>query len=309
MTQVFLAIVETFGMFAIGALVMHLKILDDKDLGKLSTLIVDIFFPMLAFDSIVRNFDPSQLKELWLMPTIGFGLMVFGGVLGFGLRYGMRNRTHDRMVTFHHFCAINNYLFLPLIILSNLSGEKYLALLFIMNIGSTIGFWTLGVGILAGGDVRRTFNNIFSINQAAVVLALIICFCKIPVPAVVMPLLVIVGNIFHKLGNCSVPLILLLIGAAIYHSPQIFKDKWDIFYMTAVRLIIIPGIVILILNNLPLPADVYKVTYIVALMPVSASSAVITRRYGGSAEFAGQSIIFTTVASLLTIPLMLLFMK
>ena len=212
MTQVFLAIVETFGMFAIGALVMHLKILDDKDLGKLSTLIVDIFFPMLAFDSIVRNFDPSQLKELWLMPTIGFGLMVFGGVLGFGLRYGMRNRTHDRMVTFHHFCAINNYLFLPLIILSNLSGEKYLALLFIMNIGSTIGFWTLGVGILAGGDVRRTFNNIFSINQAAVVLALIICFCKIPVPAVVMPLLVIVGNIFHKLGNCSVPLILLLIG-------------------------------------------------------------------------------------------------
>ena len=62
-------------------------------------------------------------------------------------------------------------------------------------------------------------------------------------------------------------------------------------------------------EHLPLPADVYKVTYIVALMPVSASSAVITRRYGGSAEFAGQSIIFTTVASLLTIPLMLLFMK
>ncbi len=302
MTQVFLAIVETFGMFAVGALVMHFKFIDEKDLNKLSRLIVDIFFPMLAFDSITRNFDPSQLKELWLMPTIGFGLMLFGGILGFGLRYGIRNRTHDRMVTFHHFCAINNYLFLPLIILSNLWGEKYLALLFIMNIGSTIGFWTLGVGILAGGDVKRTINNIFSINQAAVALALIFCFCKIPVP-------VTVGNIFHKLGNCSVPLILLLIGAAIYHSPEIFKDKWDIFYMTAVRLVIIPGIVILILNNLPLPADVYKVTYIVALMPVSASAAVITRRYGGSAEFAGQSIVFTTVACLLTIPLMLVFMK
>jgi hypothetical protein len=302
MTQVFLAIVETFGMFAIGALVMHLKFIDDKDLNKLSRLIVDIFFPMLAFDSITRNFDPSQLKELWLMPTLGFGLMLFGGILGFGFRYGMRNRTHDRMVTFHHFCAVNNYLFLPLIILSNLCGEKYLALLFIMNIGSTIGFWTLGVGILAGGDARRTFNNIFSINQAAVFLALIFCFCRIPTP-------VIAGNIFHKLGNCSVPLILLLIGAAIYHSPQIFKDKWDIFYMTAVRLVIIPGIVILILNNLPLPVDVYRVAYIVALMPASASAAVITRRYGGSPEFAGQTIIFTTVVSLLTIPAMLIFMK
>lgn len=302
MTQVFLAIVETFGMFAVGALVMHFKFIDDKDLNKLSRLIVDIFFPMLAFDSITRNFDPAQLKELWLMPALGFGLMLFGGILGFSLRYGMRNRTHDRMVTFHHFCAINNFLFLPLIILANLGGAKYLALLFIMNIGSTIGFWTLGVGILAGGDFRRTLSNIFSINQAAVILALIFCFCKIPVPA-------IAGNIFQKLGNCSVPLILLLIGAAIYHSPQLFKDKWDIIYMTGVRLIIIPGFVILILNNLPLPDDVYKVTYIVALMPVSASSAVITRRYGGSPDFAGQSIIFTTVASLLTIPLMLLFMK
>lgn len=302
MTQVFLAIVETFGMFAVGALVMHLKFLDEKDLNKLSRLIVDIFFPMLAFDSITRNFDPSQLKELWLMPTLGFGLMLFGGILGFGLRYGMRNRTHDRMVTFHHFCAVNNYLFLPLIVIFNLWGEKYLALLFIMNIGSTIGFWTLGVGILAGGDVKKTFNNIFSINQAAVVLALAFCFCRIPVP-------VIVGNIFHKLGGCSVPLILLLIGAAIYHSPQLFKDKWDIFYMTAVRLVIIPGLVILILNNLPLPPEVYKVTYIVALMPVSAVSAVITKRFGGSPEFAGQSIIFTTVTSLLTIPLMLIFMK
>ena len=302
MTQVFLAIVETFGMFAVGALVMHLKFIDDKDLNKLSRLIVDVFFPMLAFDSITRNFDPSQLKELWLMPTLGFGLMLFGAILGYGLRYGMSNRTHDRMVTFHHFCAINNYVFLPLIILSNLFGTKYLALLFIMNIGSTIGFWTIGVGLLAGGDAKRTFNNIFSINQAAVVLALIFCFCRIPVPG-------IAANIFNKLGSCSIPLILLLIGAAIYHSPEIFKDKWDIFYMTLVRLIILPGITIFILNNLPLPYDVYKVTYIVALMPVSASAAVITRRYGGSPEFAGQSIIFTTIASLLTIPLMLVFMK
>ena len=79
--------------------------------------------------------------------------------------------------------------------------------------------------------------------------------------------------------------------------------------MTAVRLVIIPGFVILILNNLPLPPEVYKVTYIVALMPVSAVSAVITKRFGGSPEFAGQSIIFTTVTSLLTIPLMLIFMK
>lgn len=297
-TKVILAIVEIFAIFGIGAFIRHLKIIEEKDLNKLSRMVVDIMFPMMAFSSITTKFDASQLNDLWLMPLLGFGLMATGAVLGFGLKYGMKDRSPERLATFHHYCAINNYVFLPLIILENLWGKEYLPLLFIMNIGSTIGFWTIGVSLLAGGNIKQTIKNIFSINLAAVVAALLFVFLKIPLPGVV-------ENIFSKVGNCSVPLILLLIGAAIYDSPHIFKNKWDAFYLGIVRLVIIPLIIVFILKLLPLPENAFRVTFIVALMPVSASSAVITRRFGGSPEFAGQAIILTTLASIITVPVMI----
>lgn len=295
------AILETFGMFAVGAIIMRFKMLEENDIAKLSRIIVDIFFPMLIFDSITKNFRPEQLNELWLMPVIGFAFMLFGGGAGFLLQYGLKNRSQSNLVTFRHLCAINNYLFLPLIVISNLWGDQFIPLLLIMNIGSTIGLWTIGVGLLAGGDWKRTVNNIFGINQLAVALALAFCFCHFPVPY-------IVSNIFGKLGNCSVPLIMMLIGASIYCSSHVFKDKWDMFYMVLVRLVIIPLCIIFILKQLPLPDAVYKVSFIVAVMPVSASSSVFTRIFGGSHEFSSQAIIFTTIASGITIPLLLMLL-
>ncbi|MCF6174868.1 MAG: AEC family transporter [Victivallaceae bacterium] len=298
-TQVIFAIIEIFTIFAIGAYVRHRGMLEEQDLTKLSKLVVDILFPMLVFSSITKNLDPNKLNELWIMPLAGFGLMACGALLGIFLKKGLKNRSPERVATFHHYCAINNYVFLPIIILSNLWGKEYLPLLFIMNIGSTIGFWTIGVALL-GGNFKSAVKNIFSINLVAIIAAIAIVLIGIPVPP-------IVTNICTKLGSAAVPLMLLLIGAAIYGAPHLFKNRWDVTYLTIVRLIVIPLILVAILKLFNLPQDNFRVIFIVTLMPVSASSAVITRRFGGDPNFAGQAIIVTTIASIATIPVMIYF--
>ncbi|MCK4982488.1 MAG: AEC family transporter [Victivallaceae bacterium] len=298
LVKIIYAIIEMFCMFSVGALAMRLKFIEKEDLSKLGRLVIDIMFPMLAFSSITSKFDPSQLNELWLLPVFGFALMFSGGILGFAFRYGMRNRSDERMITFHHFCAINNYVFLPLIILQSLWGDKYVALLLIMNIGSTLGFWTVGVGILSGGCIKRTLKNIFSINLLAVVLALSFCFLKIPVPE-------IAANVFSKIGGAAVPLMLIVIGAAIWNSAHhLLKNKWDIIYLSLVRLIVIPLILVSILKLLPLPLEVFRVVFVVSIMPVSSSAVVFMRRFGGNPDLAAQAAVVTTLLSILTIPIM-----
>ena len=298
LVKIIYAIIEMFCMFSVGALAMRLKFIERDDLSKLGRLVIDIMFPMLIFSTITSKFDPSQLNELWMLPVFGFGLMFSGGVLGFAFRYGMRNRKDERMITFHHFCAINNYVFLPLIILQSLWGPKYVALLLIMNIGSTLGFWTVGVGILSGGCIRSTLRNIFSINLLAVVLALSFCFLKIPVPE-------IAGNVFSKVGGAAVPLMLIIIGAGIYNSAHhLLKNKWDIIYLSLVRLVLIPLILVYILKLLPLPLEVFRVVFVVSIMPVSSSAVVFMRRFGGNPDLAAQAAVVTTLLSILTIPLM-----
>lgn len=299
MKQVIFAIIEIFTIFAIGAYVRHRGMLEEKDLNKLSKLVLDVLFPLYVFASITKRFDPHQLSELWIMPLAGFAIMAFGALLGFGLKKGLKNRSPERLATFHHYCAINNYLFLPIIILTNLWGEKYLPLLFIMNIGSTIGFWTIGVGLL-GGNCKNAIKNICSVNLAAVIAAIICAMLQIPIPGLVI-------SIATKLGNAAVPLMLLLIGAAIYEAPHLFKNRWDVTYLTIVRLIALPLIIVGILKMLGLPQNIFRVLFIVALMPVSATSAVATRRFGGDPNFAGQAIIVTTIASIATIPTMIYF--
>jgi hypothetical protein len=81
---------------------------------------------------------------------------------------------------------------------------------------------------------------------------------------------------------------------------------WNQIYLVVVRLIILPGFFILVLSLLNLPQDVFAVTVIVAIMPVSSQSPIITRRYGGSPAFASRAIISTTLMSAVTIPLWVL---
>jgi valyl-tRNA synthetase len=65
----------------------------------------------------------------------------------------------------------------------------------------------------------------------------------------------------------------------------------------------LPAITILALKLLPLSRDNYELAFIVSLMPASASTAIICRRFGGSSEFAAEATIVTTVLSAITIPL------
>ena len=309
MVKIIYAIIELFCMFGVGALAMRLKFIEKDDLSKLGRLVIDIMFPMLAFSSISSKFDPTQLNELWMLPVFGFALMFSGGLLGFAFRYGMRNKQDERMITFHHFCAINNYVFLPLIILQSLWGPKYVALLLIMNIGSTLGFWTVGVGILSGGCIKKTLRNIFSVNLLAVVLALSFCFLKIPFPELASNAFSkLIINVFSKIGAISVPLMLVIIGAGIWNSAHhLLKNKWDIIYLSLIRLVIIPLIVVSILKLLPLPQDVFRVVFVVSIMPVASSAVVFMRRFGGNPDLAAQAAVVTTLLSILTIPLMTYF--
>lgn len=301
--QVFWSIIQTFTVFAVGAFAVRIGMIRANNLSGLSRLALDVFFPFLTFSTIVRNFNPESLNELWIMPAIGFGIMFCGAVLGILLRRFLFHSTPERHATLHHLCAINNYVFLPLIVIDSLWGERHIALLLLMNVGSTIGFWTIGILTFTGMDsLKESVKNIFSVNLIAVFAALLCCFLRVPVPAFVM-------KTSDMLGGMAVPFMLILTGAALYFSAEkLLKHPLDALYISVLRLLVLPGILIFLLKQFPLEKDVLEVCIVVALMPAAASSVLIAKRYGGCPDLTGQSIIVTTLLSLVTIPAWLWFL-
>lgn len=298
--KTFLAILETFIIFGIGAWLTRRKVLDENGISQISNLTLDVLFPLLTIGSITRNFKSSDLADLWILPVAGFAMMAAGMLMGLVFCKFMLNKSKARQAMFQHYCTSNNYLFLPLIVLDNLWGDYYVSLLLVMSLGGNVGFWTLGIASFGGNSMRETVRNIFSVNLYAVLLALTLVVLNIPLPGVV-------ANICNTMGGAAVPLVLVGIGAAIYKNARgMWHNLFDVFYLSAVRLIILPLIFIMLFKLLPIPQEIFRVLVVTALMPVSSSSVLVARRYGGDMELASQAIVISTILSIVTVPLMLI---
>ena len=300
--KVFLAIAETCVLFAVGGGGLRLGYIGRDDIERWSRFTFDIFTPCLTFSAIAGGLTRDKLASLWIMPVAGFSLMAAGAALGLVLRPLLRHRTPERSATFLHICAINNYIFLPLIVVENLFGfGRHAALLMVMNVGSTIGFWTIGIITLTGlrrDTLRSAVKQIYSINIVAVAAAVAVVMWRIPVPPFVM-------KTVRTLGSVAIPLTIILTGAALYRDAAgLLAHKADVAIVAAVRLLVIPAVFIAVLKILPLPREIYEVCFIVALMPAAVSSALVARLYGGDGEFASQSVITTTLLALTSVPLL-----
>lgn len=295
--KVFFAILQTFTIFAIGAYAAHRQMLTRANLPALSRLGMDVFFPFLTFSTVTRSFTRDQLGELWLIPTLALLMVLAGYLLGFAGKRLIHGKSPARTATVHHLCTINNYIFLPLIVINSLRGERHVAILLLMNLGFTIGFWTLGLLSLSSHGIRQSLKNIFSVNLLALAIAVLFTLFNLHTPF-------FLTGAADMLGGMSVPFLLLLTGAALYFGiGDLHRNAGDILRVSALRLIFIPAALILLFRWLPIAADIKEVCLIISLMPAASSSALIAQRYGGEADFTAQVIIVTTLLSIFTIPL------
>jgi predicted permease len=77
----------------------------------------------------------------------------------------------------------------------------------------------------------------------------------------------------------------------------------DYHNASGVRLAVVPASTILLLKYLSLPADAFVLSAIVALMPFAVSQTIFTRIFGGDPDFAASYSFFSTLASIITIPI------
>ena len=296
LTPVLKSIMQILGVFVIGWMARRKNFFQEEEMNQLSRFISDWLLPCLIFSSIIKNFEPGRIHEFWLMPFIGFFLMAFGAFLGIFLKKGLSSKETDIQITFHHFCAINNFTFLPIIIIQNLFGEVAVARLFFMNLGCQIGLWTIGVGILGRRNFKEAITKIFSPSIIAITGSL---FLSISGLNAYTPDILI--TITQYCGSIAVPLILLIIGASLYETSLTYHLR-DLLYLSFIRLVLLPFLFLWGLSFLNLTKDALVIAVVVGIMPVALSSTPLTRRFGGSPLFAASAALFTTLASMLTVP-------
>ena len=294
--KVLLAIGQTFVFFAVGAAAVKCKYLDSRDVSRLGNFTMDVIFPFCCFASVFHGMQGAEPMAVWMPPVLGFGIMALNAIIGLGLQYGLKNRSESRMKAFRQMAAINNYLFLPLIIVESLYGSAGSACLMLFSVGSAVGFWSVGIWVMSKfGLNKETFKNLITSNLIAVLLAVaLVCF-KVPVPHEVIRLV-------NGIGMIGTPLMLVLTGASLTLSgAALFREGRDAAWGVLCRLVIIPALTVAVLKTIPMPPMVFNVALIIALMPTSCASVIIVGKYGGDVDYSGQQLLLSTFISPVTI--------
>jgi len=301
--QLLLLVLPVFVLIGIGVVVRRLHWIEGDAETSLIRLVVNVTYPCLIFESVAGNAALRSPGNLIVPPLMGFGITVLGIYAGLyvakliGLQIGTGLRTFALAV------GITNYGYLPLPIMEAIWGPESRGVLLVHNVGVEAAIWTVGVLVLSGQSLREGWRRL--VSPIVITLALAVVF---NLGGLTPHLPGVVTTTIHALAVCAIPLGLIMTGvnlANYLNDPrQLFDAKVSVTAM-ALRLGVLPVVILLLANYLPLSLELKRVLVVQAAMPAAVIPIIIARLYGGHPRTAVQIVLGTTALGVLVIPLWL----
>jgi predicted permease len=299
------AVLPVFGIAAVGLLMRKLNWLTEEADQSLLRVNVNLLLPCLILDAAIGNPALSELRNLALAPVVGFGTMALGMFLALAAKrlHGLTEPREQR--TFAFSVGIYNYGYVPIPLAVLLFDKPTTGVLFVHNVGAETSLWTLGVMLLTGQRIGRNWRNLVNAPLVAIVLAVVLNALGWEkfIPAAV-------HTGVHWLGQCAVPMALILSGAVVADHLHEFHSAsgWRVMGTAVLlRLGVLPALFLLLAKFLPCSVELKRVIVLQAAMPAAILPIILSRHYQGDPATALRVVISTSAIGLVTIPLWIRF--
>jgi predicted permease len=299
------AVLPIFLVVGVGLLIRKLNWLTEEADQSLLRVNINLLMPCLIFDAATGNPALARLDNLLLAPAVGFATMALGVGLAWLARRALGFGDVRAARTFAVSVGLYNYGYVPLPLALLLFGKETAGVLFVHNVGVELGIWTLGVMLLTGQRPGGNWRQILNAPLLAILLAVTLNACG---GERYVPKLLLTG--IHWLGECAVPMALVLIGAVVadhlheFHSASGWRT---IVAAVLLRNGALPVAFLALAATLPASVELKRVMLLQAAMPSAVFPILLARHYGGDPPTAMRVVIGTSVAGLLTIPLWVRF--
>lgn len=295
--------IALFLIMAVGYLMYKRKVIDDAAVVRFTRLVLNISLPA----QIISSFSTSIGVVSSLEVAAVFGISVLSYVIyaAVGVVFLAAARVpKDQRGTYFFMLLFANVGFMGLPVISTLFGESVLIYAVILNGVFNILVYSVGISLI-GGRAGFRFNPKLLLNMPllSTVAAMLLFFAGIRLPQTVITSL-------NYMGNVTTPVAMLILGATIATMPvRELLDDWRIYVFTAFRLALIPLAVLAVLRGLHLAQPAVEgVMIVLAAMPVATNTTMLAIEYGGDMHLASKGIFFSTVLSVVSIPLITLLL-
>ena len=298
--------IPVFAIVAVGCVTRAIGLVTDDSEKSIMRLVVNVLYPCFILSKVFDNQSLQQWSVVGLSLIIGFVLMITGLAISYGAGRAFKLQQKDDLNTFCLSTAIQNYGFMPIPLIVALfeNSDATLGVMFIHNLGLELAMWSVGIVVLSGtfaGATKRLING----PTIAIIFGLAVNYSGASqlIPGFATETII-------QLGNCAIPIALLLVGATLVGVLQ--REKWvtDWKVVTGavtVRFVIMPILFLTVASLVSFAPELSKVLIIQSAMPAGIFPIVLAKHFGGKPQVAVQVSIATSVVCLLMTPLLLTY--
>lgn len=282
-----------FLMMGIGFILFKKKMLTNEGVSQMSTLALYVATSGVIIRSLAVPFDPSLLAEAGICVVLTIAFTVLSAFIAH-LVY------HDRQRIAQLGIMISNMGFIGIPMVENVMGEQcvfYISVCIATQIPLT---WTYGVWLIAQDKSVISVKRILA-NPAITssVVGLFVFLFSFELPGVI-------AKATDGMADLNAGLAMLILGSYLAQVDvrSLLGDR-NLYKASFVRLFVIPVLIIAILSLVPAALPVKMAILIGFAAPCGAVSAMFPQLFGGDYRFGSGLVSFSTLLSLVSMPLML----
>ena len=302
----FFIVLNQIGIFLIliifGILAVKFGILDEHSLGSVSKLVMRMALPAYIFINTAEGATRQGLAESLLVIPLAIALYLMLVFLSrllekvFHLK-GNRSRVFRAIVMFGNV----GFMGIPLVVaLYPDTALLYISLFTILDQGL---FWTYGVSLTKPVSDQKekislkNLKNLLSPALIAIVSATILVLLNIHLPKLLITTL-------SKLGSSSMPLSLLYIGGMLSMTDvrKVLRCG-ELYAEIGLKMLVLPLVFFLVMKLLNVPADMAGTMTFLTGLPAINMVAMLSKNNGSDGDYAVCAVMMTTIACLITLPL------
>ncbi len=260
------------------------------DTPMVTKLVTVIGTPAMVFYALATaNLDKSLFMQMGLSALLANALFLLAGYVLLPM-FGMSRQAFLQTLTFPNIGNVG----LPLCYLA--FGEQGLALAIAFFVVYVAIQFTVGIAVVSGGFSARTLLTMPVIP--ATIIAMLFLVLDVPVPTWLL-------NSTHMIGDLTIPLMLFTLGVSLA-SLKLGNLRVG-FGLAGLRLLLGFSVGMLLVWLLGLQDEAAAVVILQCSMPVAVYAYLFAQLYNQRATEVAGVVIVSTLMSIVSLPLLLLY--
>ena len=293
-----------FALVVVGYIAGKLGYLGGDFDRQLSRLVINITCPALILSSAMNGTLPDRR---YILPLLGISPITYLILTGVALllpRYMTTKQEDEGTVGFA--LMFGNVGFMGYPVVASIFGHQAVFYAAVLNVVNTFAVFTVGTILITGKNEveghRFQKKVLYSTPMLAAYLTMLIVALEIEnIPTVISQPLTMLGNI-------TVPAALLIIGSSMSQlSLRMMLGNRTVYLTTFMRLLVVPLSMFYLCRAIGFSEAVVHINTVVIAMPVATYGTILCLRHEKDATLMTEVTFITTLFSMLTIPLLVMF--